>query len=251
MDVNGNAKDPTEKILIDSLIASGASVEYAQSQARMLFDPDTYMSRFVFTNKVIPPHQRSKLLISGCAVGGEVLAALRCGYKEVVGTEIWSVYSHICRERFAQNDRVTVVHYDGGRAPFEGETFDVVMTCHIIEHTGDPRFYFIDHTKLVRPGGYLFIEFPTRFHWMELHTGVFSLEWLPLWLRSSLISVLASKFSPLSPKNKIHYATIKNTLRPVSLWQMRRWIRIEGLGLSLVSTENPAPGVVRALFRKC
>lgn len=242
--------DNAKYLLIDSLLEKGFDGEYANRQANMLFNLDGYLSRFIFTDKVIPEGNRQRLLISGCATGTEILAALRSGYTEIVGTEVWDLYCQICKKRFSNDPRVSIFHYDGEEVPPSIGTFDVVMTCHIIEHTFDPKSYFLNHLAIVRPGGYFFIEFPTRYHLRELHTGLISLEWLPIWLRSLLISMISSKLFPLQKDVKAQYITIRNTLKPVSWLQMKSWLIYEGVNVRLVAMEKPAPGVIRVVLRK-
>ena len=63
----------------------------------------------------------------------------------------------------------------------------MVLSGHVIEHTGSPEFYIEEHLRVLANGGYFYMEFPTRFHHTELHTGLPSVEWLPTFLRNALL----------------------------------------------------------------
>lgn len=216
----------------------------------MLFDLDGYRSRFAFTDPIIPNECKGNLLISGASVGGEIQVALESGYSKVTATEVLGIYCDICRDRFRGNDQVFIAHYDGGLLPFSENSFDTVMTCHIIEHTSDPEKYLLEHLRVLRTGGHIFLEFPTRFHYKELHTGVPSVEWLPIRLRSFVIKMLVSDISPLSRKAKTHYRTIKKTLSPVSWLQIRSWLSKNDAKTRLIALERPARGIVRLVLEK-
>ena len=42
--------------------------------------------------------------------------------------------------------------------------FDLVVISHVLEHTADPKVFIDDCTKLLSPGGILFIEVPCNDH---------------------------------------------------------------------------------------
>ena len=46
----------------------------------------------------------------------------------------------------------------------EQQNFDLVVISHVLEHTADPQVFIDDCTKLLSPGGILFIEVPCNDH---------------------------------------------------------------------------------------
>ena len=203
---------------------------------------------------VLPPEAfspASRLLVSGTAAGSEMIVARRAGFGEVHGTEIEAVYVDICRQRFRGGSGLFPVLYEGGVLPYDRGFFDVVLSGHIIEHTAEPFLYLREHVRVVKGGGYLFLEFPTRYHHRELHTGLPSFEWLPARLRNASLRLLGSRPSPLSEETKRRYLTIVDTgLKQISLGQVRRWMRRIEPTAALIHTSRPSPGVVRTVFRK-
>ncbi len=210
-----------------------------------------YAERFHFFVPHIDALAKERLLISGCAVGSEHLVARSFGFREIIGTEISMNYVRIARERFSGVDGLIVDFCAGSSLPYASESFSMIYSGHVIEHSGNPFEYFKEHLRVLRPGGYFFLEFPTRYHWRELHTGVVSLEWLPERIRNLACTVLAADWSPLDERRKHCYRDILTTLTPVSLWQIQLYLlRIQSLNGRIVAVQRPAPGFVRVLLRK-
>lgn len=210
-----------------------------------------YDGRFEFFVPHIPESAKGRLLISGCAVGSEHMVARKFGFREVYGTEITSKYVEIARARLCDDPACFVDLYDGRRLPYSDGFFDAVYSGHVIEHTPDPLDYFREHMRVTRTGGFFFVEFPSRYHHTELHTGVRSFEWLPKALRAPLLRRLGGPRSKLDERSKLCYRDILDTLQPISLWQIRYYLlKLGMLSSRLVATQYPAPGFVRALIRK-
>lgn len=76
---------------------------------------------------------------------------------------------------------------DGTRLPFETESFDVVLTNHVIEHVGDVEAQ-LDHLQEVRRvlkhGGTGYLAVPNRWMLVEPHYKLIFLSWLPKSWRS-------------------------------------------------------------------
>jgi SAM-dependent methyltransferase len=71
--------------------------------------------------------------------------------------------------------------------PFADESFDVVLTNHVIEHVGDEqaqRAHLAELRRVLRPGGVGYLAVPNRWMLVEPHYGLAFLSWLPRRLRS-------------------------------------------------------------------
>jgi ubiquinone/menaquinone biosynthesis C-methylase UbiE len=140
---------------------------------------------------------------------------------------------------------------DGKSVPYADDAFDVVVSGHIVEHTADPASYVAEHLRVLRPGGYLCLEFPTRFHTRELHTGLPSIEWLPDRLRTAiLLRVGNGAFGASEQTRKKCRAITDTALKQVSLRRVRRWVADSGSSAALVAKGRPGPGVVYGIFQK-
>lgn len=210
-----------------------------------------FVGRFEYAAPRIPDPAKQRLLISGCAAGSEMIVARRYGFQEIHGTEVVPALVEICRRRLADGEAFETTHYDGLHLPFPDEHFTTIMSGHIIEHTPSPYAYMREHMRVLARGGWMFLEFPNRYHLIELHTGVPSVEYLPGPLRSLALRYLASRFSPISSRRRTDYETIRQTLDPISVWQIRSYLRrMDFTNSKIVHHYAPAPGYVRLLVAK-
>jgi SAM-dependent methyltransferase len=193
----------------------------------------------------------STVLISGCAAGGEMLAARQWGFGEVYGIEVDPIWVTACEKRFAGLPGMHAACYEGLRLPYSDEMFDVVSSLHVVEHAWDPKLYVSELLRVMKPGAYLVLDFPTRYHRRELHTNLPSLEWLPRPLRNAGYHLLASRLSPIANQAKLGYRNIYETnLRQISPAAIRRWARASGYGAEFLDQTTVSPGIVRLLTRR-
>jgi SAM-dependent methyltransferase len=208
-------------------------------------------SRFEYFVPKMGQSSLRRLLVSGCAVATEMIIARSYGFQEIFGTEIAEEYVDIGRQRLEGQLGFHVRLYDGLHLPFDSDTFTAVVSGHIIEHTPSPIEYLKEHIRVLAPGGFLFLEFPNRYHHTELHTGLPSVEYLPGPMRSLALRYLASPFSICSKDHRRLYDDIRRTLQPVSVWQIQRFLRSFDLGESrVIHHYAPAPGYTRLVIAK-
>ncbi|MCC6128797.1 MAG: class I SAM-dependent methyltransferase [Acidobacteria bacterium] len=214
--------------------------------------PGGFGGRFEYFTRQIPPEALASLLVSGCAVGSEALVGRQYGFATVTGTEVTPVYVEIARERFAGVPGFAFELYDGDHLPFPDRHFTAIASGHIIEHTRSPFDYLTEHLRVLRPGGFFFLEFPNRYHLMELHTNLPSVEYLPGPLRMAALRFLASSRSPVPPPRRKGYQAILGTdLKPMSVWQIKKYLRDSGIpGARIVHRYTPAPGFVRMVIAR-
>ena len=245
--------DAREHAALDELIAHYSSLGH--------FDPDdwarTSMSlslpgeRFEYVRSLVPAslfQEGSNCLISGMSAGSEMIVARRLGFGAVYGTEVDPFFVTFCAKRFGELPGLFPSLYDGEHLGYPDDFFSLVASSHIIEHTRNPRLYLEDHIRVLRPGGFLFLEFPTRYHRKELHTGLPSLEWLPRPLRN-LGLVLWRATAPAETKRRID-AILDTHLKQISLWSIRRWVLSSNHRASILETRRFIPGVLRVLLQK-
>ena len=194
---------------------------------------------------------RLRLLVSGMGSGSEMIAARNFGFGEIYGTELDAFYISLVAERLAGHPGFFPTAVEGASIPFDDAMFDVVVSGHIVEHTADPAAYVAEHLRVLKPGGYFLIEFPTRFHTRELHTGLPSIEWLPGRLRTAILQSIGSGAFRFSEETRKKCRAITETaLKQVSLRRVRRWVADSGTSARLIAKGRPGPGVVYAIFRR-
>ena len=82
-------------------------------------------------------------------------------------------------------------HLVGGtKAPFDHETFDVIITNHVIEHVGENESQ-LDHLneikRLLKKDGIAYLAVPNRWMLIEPHYKLIFLSWLPRKYRSKYL----------------------------------------------------------------
>jgi len=81
-----------------------------------------------------------------------------------------------------------VVNATGEALPFEDESFDVVYSSNVLEHTEDPERVLLQALRVLRPGGTLHMEMPNFLSYFEGHYMIVQppIVWnwlLPAWVR--------------------------------------------------------------------
>ena len=114
-----------------------------------------------------PIYQMAAAALEGRHPGGGVLLDVGCG-----SGRLWPYL----RGRFDRYLGADVVRYDGfpagadfhpvdldaGRVPLPDAAADVVAAVEIIEHLENPRAFFRELTRLVRPGGWVVVTTPNQ-----------------------------------------------------------------------------------------
>ena len=228
----------------------GTDVDYNENQIRQLFEEGGFRTRFGYLSGFFDEVSKAHVLISGAAIGTEMKLAIEYGFQCVTGTEIHDAYVKICERRFTGDSRLTAVLYNGDKLPFEDNNFSGVISGHIIEHTRNPKLYLREHMRVMQKGGYMFLEFPTRYHTIELHTRLPSFEWLPRPLRYVALKIILWRRSPFSERTRNGYRAVLETLQPISHWQIRWWLKRMPWRSTIENWSMPAPGIVRVIIRK-
>jgi SAM-dependent methyltransferase len=238
-------KEELKNQLLRHLIDSGHSEGYSSFQIESLFDEEAFQRRIAAFLKIATPKSKNgKILVSGCSVGEELQALMDFGYENLFGTEIDDVYLEICKNRFP--DKVEVAKVTGEKLPFPTAFFSAVFSAHIVEHTTNPRLYIQECLRCLKPGGLLYLEFPTRFNLIELHTRTISFEWMPLETRKSLLKFL-STYTPLQ-KYHLKFESVLNTLQPISKGMILRFAKSAGYKVRLEGRKRIS-GIERMTLR--
>jgi SAM-dependent methyltransferase len=191
-----------------------------------------------------PENANSKIVVSGASVGGEIQALLDAGFNNIAGTEIDDIYVDICRHRFGS--KIEVKRVKDETMPFETNSLAAVFSAHIIEHTLQPKKYISESLRCLTDGGLLFLEFPSRYNSIELHTGTRSVEWMPIFLRN-IVLFLLSVFAPAASQRSL-YRSVLTTLRPIGVSMVMRFARSSGYKAILEGRQR-IHGIERIVIR--
>lgn len=111
------------------------------------------------------------------------------------GCEVWITSPEDC-SRVAQSHGFHWLPFDRylAGAP-DVPVFDVVVSSAVLEHVGGGREDKIRHLELLKTNaaGLIVVATPNRFHWLEFHTKLPFLHWLPKPAHRRLLRMIGMK----------------------------------------------------------
>ena len=96
------------------------------------------------------------ILDAGCGMGRYLRVAAAGPARQVVGMDL-SCAVLAARELTADLPGVSLVRADLLRLPFLTESFDIIYSLGVLDHTPDPRRAFLALARLLKPGGRLVV----------------------------------------------------------------------------------------------
>lgn len=76
------------------------------------------------------------------------------------------------------------------RLPFDDNSFDVVVSNHVIEHVPNQTLHVEEIYRVLKPGGTVYLATPNRWWWRENHYRLPFLGWLPRPLASRYVQLV-------------------------------------------------------------
>lgn len=139
-------------------------------------------------SRYVDPHQK-KILELGSGYGINLISWIKKYNLDVVGVEPESegfvstidVSKKLCQLNGVPLDRVVVSK--GESLPFDDNSFDIVYSANILEHTNNPIAVLRESLRVLKPGGILHFEMPNFTSFFEGHYLVFM---PPLWFENLL-----------------------------------------------------------------
>jgi ubiquinone/menaquinone biosynthesis C-methylase UbiE len=109
----------------------------------------------------------------GCGYGINSVVFGR-DFKHVVCLDLSAKNLDECRRRISSNSNknLFIVRGDVQSLPFKREIFDLVSAFSVIEHVPDKREMLKELLRVVKRDGELVLQFPNKYFFMELHTGL-------------------------------------------------------------------------------
>ncbi len=228
--------------------------ERVESHVNALLSLESHRGRFKYLQNKIGAQlfsSQQSILISGFSVGSEMIAAKQFGFGEIFGVEVSAFYQEMCQKRVGYISGLHPQLYDGSLLPYENDQFAVVASSHVIEHTQSPELYIQECMRVLMPEGYLLLEFPHRYHPIELHTGLLSFEWLPRPIRNMVLTILSGRFFPLEKgKKKLYNHILITNLQQISMARIERVLKRMAMPYSVVDKRESKPGVIRCIIKK-
>ena len=121
-----------------------------------------------------------------------------------------------------------MINSTGEALPFPDDSFDLVYSANVLEHTEDPERVFMESVRVLRPGGVLHMELPNYLSYFEGHYLVFQppIFWKPMlgwWVRlvfrrdPAFAATLQTRINPVWCRRMVAKARRKYPLQLLSL----------------------------------
>lgn len=100
-----------------------------------------------------------------------------------------------CQARFRLKSIGNVSFYQGDAQalPFKDATFDSVSMFSVIEHVPKQHLAIQEASRILKPSGQLILQVPNKYFFVDLHTGIPFLHYLPSCIRYWLLTKLGYK----------------------------------------------------------
>jgi ubiquinone/menaquinone biosynthesis C-methylase UbiE len=140
------------------------------------------------------PIESKKLLEVGSGFGTNLAVWIKCfnvdGYGTEPGGEGFNQGFIASRKIFVANaiDPRRIHNTAGEHLPFPDESFDIVYSANVLEHTADPERVLAESLRVLKKGGILHMEMPNFLsyfegHYMVLMPPIFFNRMLAWWVR--------------------------------------------------------------------
>ncbi len=110
---------------------------------------------------------------------GRICPILKDFADQVTLAEPSSQQLDIAKEFLKGNKGIDMVLAQADKLPFEDESIDLVTVVRVIHHLPDPTEEFAEISRVLKPGGYLFIEFANYANFKNRVKHVFKAKRMP------------------------------------------------------------------------
>ena len=104
------------------------------------------------------------------------------------------------------------------RLPFADDSFDLVISNHVIEHVSNPGLHLQEIYRVLRPGGTLYLATPNRWWPWEVHSSLPLLHYLHWNLFSKVASLLGRSNEPIRLQSLSSLKRLANNQYMIRIW---------------------------------
>jgi SAM-dependent methyltransferase len=134
--------------------------------------------------------------------------------------------------RVLENPQLDESHVcDADNLPFEAARFDLVFHRFVAEHLRNPEFSLVETTRVLKPGGLVLFETPSRFYYPMVLA-----QFTPTWLHAFLVKHFGS--------GRVSADVFPTYYRLNSERRIRECARMTGLAVQVTCVAKP-PGYLR------
>lgn len=150
-----------------------------------MLNPEKANKSYQLLSKYTDP-QGKKILELGSGYGINLISWVKKYGLDVTGVEPESegfvstidISKKLCEANRVSPERIVVA--TGENLPFDNDTFDIIYSANVIEHSNDPKEVLKEALRVLKPGGILHFEMPNFTSFFEGHYLVLM---PPLWFK--------------------------------------------------------------------
>lgn len=154
-------------------------------------------------------------------------------------------------------DGYRFVQVDGPDLPFADDSFDVVISNHVIEHVGTApaqERHLLEVRRVLASGGVGYLAVPNRWMLVEPHYRLLLLSWLPRYLRTPYLRLMGRgkmyDCEPLTvPEVECLFSACGFEFRHLHVESIQETFRIEGAPCGLGWLQSMPPALLMSLRR--
>ncbi|MFK7937247.1 MAG: methyltransferase domain-containing protein [Saprospiraceae bacterium] len=105
--------------------------------------------------------------------------------------------------------------------PFLNESFDVVVSNHVIEHLPNHQLHLSEIYRVLKPNGLLYLATPNKYALMEPHFRLPFLSWLPRKWANSYTQRFRKKEWDIYPLTRNYIRKLTNDNFTIDWWSLR------------------------------
>jgi len=176
----------------------------------------------------------ASVLDMGAGTGGLLPACQQRGASRLVGVEVSSELHALAKLRLVDTGIESVLT-NGMGVPLPDNSFDVIVSLHVLEHTQSPSIYLAEIVRMLKSDGIVLLACPNRLWSHEPHGNLPLLPYLPISLSRRLC--LRQSHSPrLSAEIRRQFHTATLVEHYFSFLGIRRLCHKAGLEFMEVNT---------------
>ena len=186
--------------------------DFARWRAGRIWQEQHQDERLATMTRYAGPLQGRRILEIGSGMGGTSVALALAGAYPAA-TEYNPAYCHITQLRAARHALpLPVINAAGEDLPFDAQVFDLALCWDVVEHVQDPSDLLAELSRVIRPGGLVFLTVINRFAWRDPHYHLRAINYLPRGIAEAIIrrrgrSKAGSDLRDKQRLSEMHYFT--------------------------------------------
>ena len=115
-------------------------------------------------------------------------------------------------------------HGVGEDLPFQDNTFDIVCSFNVLEHTNSPAKVLSESIRVLKKNGYLYFVIPNYGSFWEGHYGILWIPYMPKWLAKLYVKLLFKRPDYyIDTLHLINYFSLKKILKEFNQLEILNW----------------------------